>query len=101
MHLVQIILPVYANSGERLPRELFDDVKWELVQQFGGVTAYTRSPAEGIWDVGGGAQKDEVLLYEVMAESLDRHWWARYRKDLESRFQQEDLVIRAMGAQRL
>jgi hypothetical protein len=101
MHLVQIILPLYANSGERLRRELFDDVKRELVQQFGGVTAYTRSPAEGIWDDGRGAQRDDVLLYEVMAASLDRDWWARYRKELQSRFEQQDLVIRAMGVERL
>jgi hypothetical protein len=101
MHLVQIILPLYANSGERLRRELFDDVKRELVQQFGGVTAYTRSPAEGIWDDGQGAQRDDVLLYEVMAASLDRDWWARYRKELASRFEQQDLVIRAMGVERL
>ena len=85
MHLVQIILPLYANSGDKLPRDRFDAVKRELVAQFGGVTAYSRSPAEGLWEAGAGVTRDEVLLYEVMVDALDRAWWNGYRQLLESR----------------
>jgi hypothetical protein len=101
MHLVQIILPLYADGGEKLPRDHFDTVKRELVAQFGGITAYSRSPAEGLWDAGDGVTRDEVLLYEVMVDALDRTWWANYRRTLESRFVQQDIVIRAQAAERL
>jgi hypothetical protein len=38
---------------------------------------------------------DDVIVVEVMTESLDRAWWSGYRKELAARFRQEELVIRA------
>lgn len=102
MHLVQILLPLYDNAGAPLARSLFADVRAELVERFGGVTAYTRAPARGLWkDDGAGVQRDEVVLYEVMADDLDRAWWARYRDALERRFAQEEVVVRAQAIERL
>ncbi len=49
MHLVQILLPLYDNAGAPLPRALYDRVREELSRRFGGLTAFTRSPAEGLW----------------------------------------------------
>ncbi len=101
MHLVQIILPLSTNDGRKLPRSLFDAVQQELVDAFGGVTAYARSPAKGLWDDGAAVQQDEVILYEVMAETLDRPWWARYRQALEARFEQQEVLIRAQAVDKL
>lgn len=95
MHLVQIILPLYDNEGRKIDAALYRDVKELLVQRFGGVTAFTRAPAEGLWQQGDRVQKDEVLLYEVMVESLDPAWWTRWRQELEARFGQQELVVRA------
>lgn len=101
MHLVQIILPRYENSGAPIDAERFREVRQTLLDRFGGVTAFTRSPAQGLWQDGGRVEKDEVLLYEVMVDELDREWWARYRKELEANFHQQELVIRAHLIERL
>ena len=96
MHLVQILLPLNRNNGQRQPRALFGEVRDELVERFGGLTAYNRSPAEGLWESGDGTQRDDVVILEVMAPSLDRPWWESFRRQLEDRFEQEAIVVRAM-----
>ena len=96
MHLVQILLPLYDNEGQRFGGDAFDRVRNELAECFGGVTAFRRAPAEGLWkDEGGAVARDEVAIFEVMAEALDRAWWAGYRAELERRFRQEKMVVRA------
>lgn len=100
-HLVQIILPLRANGGKALPRSHFDEVKRELARVFGGVTAFTRSPAEGLWDNDQAVQAEDVVLYEVMTDRLDRAWWANYRSALEARFLQEMILIRAHEMEQL
>lgn len=101
MHLIQIILPLRANGGAKIERRLFVEVQQELVDNFGGVTAFTRSPAEGFWEAQSNVQRDDVILFEVMANDLDRAWWAEYRAVLESRFEQQEIVIRAHAIERL
>ena len=101
MHLVQLFLPLRAQ-GTPLPREMFAAVRAELADRFGGVTAYLRSPAQGLWeDEGGECVRDEVVLVEVMVEALDREWWRRYREELERRFGQEEILLRAHPVEKL
>jgi hypothetical protein len=96
MHLVQILLPLCGNSGEHFSRNLFDQVRDELMDKFSGLTAYTRTPVSGLWQEGKGETvHDENVIYEVIVKNLDRDWWAGYRSQLEKRFQQEQLVVRA------
>jgi hypothetical protein len=96
MYMAQLLLPLWSNGGERFPKRLFEQVREELVQQFGGLTAYTRTPASGIWQQkDGGTVHDEIIVYEVMVENLDENWWNSYRTKLEKRFNQDELVIRA------
>lgn len=97
MHLIHILLPIYDNDGQPLPKELFPEVRGELAEQFGGVTVYSRAPAEGLWqqEEDGPAKQDDLLLFEVMTDALDRNWWKGYRESLEQRFRQEQIVIRA------
>lgn len=102
MHLVQMLLPLYDNDGNRLPTALFDQVFEELTQKFGGITAHQRAPAEGAWKPPGQAiNHDDVVLFEVMVESLDRAWWAGYRQTLETRFRQDKLLMRALAVTEL
>jgi hypothetical protein len=103
MFLVQLLLPLYDNSGQRFPNARFAQVTDELTDRYGGVTAYLRSPAEGSWREGsrGTVDKDEVVMFEVMVDDLDRVWWSRYRETLEERFAQEELVVRATAMERL
>jgi hypothetical protein len=95
MYLVEILLPLYDNEGRRFAAEEFDRVQRELAEHFGGVTAFRRSPAEGVWKDGGEESRDRVVVFEVMADSLEREWWRDYRAELERRFRQEKIVIRA------
>ena len=97
MELVQIVLPLYGNSGSKLPRAHFTDTLGELTEKFGGATAFTRSPAEGFWeDPGGRVQRDDVIVVEVMADGIDDAWWKPYKARLEARFQQKTILIRAL-----
>jgi hypothetical protein len=99
MFLVQMLLPVYDNAGRRVPHERFTELRDELTERFGGVTAFLRSPALGSWKQGdGGVDRDEVVMCEVMVDPLERTWWSAYRKTLEQRFGQRELVVRALPA---
>jgi hypothetical protein len=102
VHLVEILLPVDDNSGTPFPRTSFDRVRRELTERFGGVTAFVRAPASGLWrDDEGNVRRDDVVVLEVMAESLDEAWWRDYRRELERRFAQDEIVVRAVEARRL
>lgn len=102
MHLVQLLLPLYTRDGEPIPESQFRLVHKELTERFGGVTAYLRSPATGLWKKPeGGVERDAVLLYEIVVSRLDVPWWRRYRKTLEKSFGQEQLLTRAWPIQLL
>ena len=95
MHLVQLLLPLYDNSRNPFARAVFAEVHAELVERFGGLTAYTRAPAQGVWkDEADTSRRDDIIIYEVMTGDLDRAWWKQYRKRLEKQFAQAELVIR-------
>lgn len=102
MHLVEILLPLRGEDGRPFPQALYAEVRREMVERFGGLTAFTRAPAEGLWDdPGGGTARDEIVVFEVMADDLDRGWWADYRRALEERFAQDEIVVRARDVERL
>ena len=102
MHLVELFLPLRDEAGTPFPKDAFDGVRNELAEVFGGVTAFTRTPASGLWeDDNGHMRRDEMLLFEVMAEQLDHAWWRDYRTELEQRFRQDEVLVRATAIQRL
>ena len=102
MHVIEILLPLRDNEGKPFPRAALDRVRHELTDRFGGVTAHLRAPAAGAWkDDEGGVERDDVVIVEVMAEELDRAWWDAYRRELESRFRQDQILIRATTCERL
>lgn len=95
MYLIQLLLPLYGRHDQALPRHLFREVGDALVARFGGLTAFTRAPATGFWQENEvHTERDEVVVYEVMVETLDRSWWADYRSTLAARFEQDELVVR-------
>ena len=97
MYLVQLFLPLRDNSGEPFSRERFATVSAEITERFGGMTAYARSPAIGLWKDAGEepTKRDELVVYEVMIEELDVEWWRHYRLSLEERFRQDNIVVRS------
>ena len=102
MRLIQILLPLYDNDGHRFPREMYDAVRIELAGRFGGLTAHTRAPAEGIWaEEGEPPSRDDIVIFEVMAERVERTWWRDYRRALEREFRQESIIIRSQETELL
>ncbi len=94
MHLIQIFLPTRDNDGVRFDKQLFDDVRNDLAEHFGGVTTYMRAPATGIWEDAGERTRDELVIFEVMADRLEREFWRLYRLELQELFRQELIVMR-------
>ena len=88
---------MFDNEGLAFEPDDYVQLRSELADHFGGVTAYMRAPARGVWkDDSGGTTRDDIVIFEVMSEELDREWWTTFRKDLERRFRQESVIVRAL-----
>jgi hypothetical protein len=95
MHLVEILLPLHDNRGQPFEAEKYAEVRQQLTERFGGLTAFTRSPAQGTTTEGGKPVHDDIVVFEVMTEALDVPWWGSYRLRLEREFRQDQIVMRA------
>lgn len=81
MHLIQILLPLYDNAGRAFPQSMYDQIRTELTEKFGGLTTYVRSPAVGLWKENEDKTvRDDIVIYEVMTEKLHTDWWRSYRQ---------------------
>ena len=101
MHVVEIFLPLTRKDGAPQPAGLFGEVRETLVDRFGGLTAFTRSPAEGLWEDDGSVEQDRIVIFEVMDREFDESWWCDYRRALEERFEQDEVLVRASGVTRI
>jgi hypothetical protein len=95
MYLVEILLPLNDNNGRPFEADKYVGVRQHLTDCFGGLTAFTRSPAQGTTTGGGKTVHDEIVVFEVMTETLDAAWWGGYRHKLERDFRQDEIVVRA------
>ena len=101
-YLVQLLLPVRDNRGRPFKDDAHGTTRRELLERFGGVTAYQRAPAHGLWESPAGeVARDEIVIFEVMVSKLDRAWWAEYKRTLEARFRQDAILIRALPQESL
>ena len=102
MHRIEILLPLRDEEGRRFDAAQYAKLRAALVDRFGGLTAFTRAPAEGLWERDDGERsRDEIIIFEVMADRLDRDWWRTTRERLERQFRQDEIVIRAQLIERL
>jgi hypothetical protein len=101
MYLIEILVPVRDNEGHPFAAKTYQTLRDELTEQYGGVTVFTRAPAEGETKAAGGKVHDDIVVYEVMTEKIDRHWWKLYRESLERTFQQDEIVVRAIAFDKL
>lgn len=83
------------QSRPSIQARAFGRVRNELVERFGGLTAYSRSPARGLWKTGRATKRDDMIVLEVMTPHANRAWWRRYRRKLETMFRQDEIVIRS------
>jgi hypothetical protein len=99
MYLIQLFLPVYDETGTVFPEAHFAAVRKQLTDRFGGVTAYSRAPAQGFWKEKGTVHRDDIVVFEVMTKDLDKHWWESYRQMLEVQFRQQEVLIRSQSVE--
>lgn len=76
MHRVQLLLPLCYDDGGAIPRRTLAEVRRELTERFGGVTAW-RAPAQGWWRRGERTRRDDIVVVEVMVARVDAPWWRR------------------------
>jgi len=101
MHLTQLLLPLQDNAGRAYEDNLFKSINKILIERFGGVTAFSRVPAKGIWLHADRKKQDDVIVVEVMSENLDRDWWRSFRERLEAEMDQTEIVVRTHPIDRL
>ncbi len=102
MHLIQLLLPLYDNDGQPVPKKIFHAVSTELTEKYGGLTSFVRSPAVGLWkEMEDKTVKDDIVIYEVMVQELDTAWWRSYKEQLCRLFGQQEMIIRATPIQLL
>jgi hypothetical protein len=92
---------VRDNEGRAFAAKTYQSLRDELTERYGGVTAFTRAPAEGEVKAGSGKVHDDIIVFEVMTDKIDRSWWKEYRKSLERTFEQDEIVVRATAFEKL
>ena len=95
MFVVELFIPLEKPDGTAVPVNVFERIKTELTERFGGVTAHLQSPAEGAWkpeaeDV----IHDRIAIFEVMVEDVDTAWWRDHRHRLEVELDQHRILAR-------
>ena len=95
MFVVELFLPLEKPDGSAVPAHVFERIKTELTERFGGVTAHLQSPAEGAWKPEAAAViNDLIAIFEVMVEDVDTAWWREYRHTLETELDQHRILAR-------
>jgi hypothetical protein len=93
-NVVEIFLPLDTRTGRPIDLEVIEGIVKGLADRFGGATAYTREPAEGLWKRAMTIERDRIIIVEVLVEHIDEAWWHDYRRRLESEFEQDKVLIR-------
>jgi hypothetical protein len=102
MFLIQLLLPTRSKGGEVFGPDVLGVTRAELIEQFGGLTAYLRAPAAGAWtSPDGKVEEDSVVMIEVLAHTFEKSWWRAYSETLKRRFAQESIHVRAAEVETL
>ena len=94
MYLVEVFVPLDRGDGSPVNQNEIRALVRQLADRFGGATAFTRAPAQGLWKEGNSISQDRIVIVEVMVDELDRSWWTRFKEELERDLQQEQIVVR-------
>jgi len=101
MYLIQVFLPLFDNNKQAFDKLMYDAVRDELKNKFGGVTFYRNAPAEGLWNNNGETNYDELVTAEVMVDAFDKAWWQTYKQQLEKIFRQDEILIRTISFEKI
>lgn len=96
MNVLEIFLPLDKGGGGTAEPEEIERIVHELADRFGGATAFTREPAQGLWKREATIERDRIVIVEVVVRELDEAWWRDYRRQLEIAFEQSEIMIRVI-----
>jgi hypothetical protein len=94
MNVVEVFLPLDSGAGIPIDREVIEGIVRGLADRFGGATAFTREPADGLWKTATTLEPDRIIVIEVVIDEVDDEWWRAYRQRLEGQLDQEQVMIR-------
>jgi hypothetical protein len=69
VHLVEILLPITDNEGQRFDARKYEEIGHDLSRRFGGITTFTRAPARGTSEARGEIVHDDIVVFEVMTDT--------------------------------
>ena len=92
MREFDLYLPARRQDGPPIDPEVIDGVKQALTEAFGGYT-HLKSRSEGAWRVAGVTFRDEITIMRVLDDGAARFDWANFKRDLEHRLDQEQILI--------
>lgn len=101
MYLIQLLLPLHDNEKRPIPVEHFNTLRTDLTRRFGGVTAFVRAPAKGLWEDDEEINGDDVVMFEIIAENFAKDWWREYRTKLQHVFKQKEVLIWATTVEKV
>ena len=64
-HHVHLLLPKETGIGQPISKEWFDDFRQELTEKFGRRDKLLARFGSGIWQSGGGTEKDCIAVVEI------------------------------------
>jgi hypothetical protein len=90
----EILLPLAHNDSQPVSRDLFDQTREELVNQFGGLSIQP-NVIRGLWVHEGQRFEDELLRFVVDVEDTgeNRKFFVDYKVVLRMRFEQIEIYI--------
>ena len=88
----EMLVPLRFNDGRPVPGELIADTLLELEQRFGAVSCETQS-TRGYWRHEGESYRDELVrvYLDVPDSAENRDFFARFKEQLKSRFEQIEI----------
>lgn len=101
MNLIEVFLPLDKGSGAPVNAERIEAIVKELADRFGGATAFTREPADGLWKRSAVVERDRIVIVEVMVSEVDGAWWHSLRRRLEEEFEQQEILIRVTACRQI
>jgi hypothetical protein len=82
MYLIEILLPLQDESRKPFPAEPYERLAQRLTERFGGVTSFSRAPAEGRWKSQGTTGRDDIVVVESWRKTSTAHGGLRFAKTL-------------------
>lgn len=95
--LIQLFLPCYNNEGKPFAQSDFEEVSQTLTEKFNGLSTYLQAPVKGLWKDDQAVVKDDLLVFEVMAATVDIPFWENYKLQLKKKFKQQEIVVRSLA----